>query len=330
MFARAPDTQFEYSNLGYALLAQAITVISGVRAQDFVATKLLTPLGLASTGWHSASSGDDVMVGHRWRDPEWIEEPPPLGDGDFAAAGGLWSTVRDMCRWMVFFLDAFPPRDDADLAPLARASRRQMQQVQRARRSAFADGRFSAGGYGYGLQVVHDAQFGHIVGHAGGLPGFGSYMRWLPERGAGVVALANTTYAPMGRATLEALEALADAGALPAAVSPQPSAGLRRAQDGLVRLLRQWDERLAAELFAPNVLLDEEGAHRRAALQFLSERLGDFRVGELTVDSAVRARFTLFGDDLCAVGVVVLSPELPVRIMSYEFAISDGEDLPRS
>jgi CubicO group peptidase (beta-lactamase class C family) len=45
VFARPPGTAFEYSNLGYVLLAQAIRGVSGVRAQEFVEVQLLAPLG---------------------------------------------------------------------------------------------------------------------------------------------------------------------------------------------------------------------------------------------------------------------------------------------
>ena len=33
-------------------------------------------------------------------------------------------------------------------------------------------------------------RFEHIVAHGGGLPGFGSYMAWLPEYGVGIFAMA--------------------------------------------------------------------------------------------------------------------------------------------
>ena len=50
-------------------------------------------------------------------------------------------------------------------------------------------------GYGYGLRISADCRFDHVVGHGGGLPGFGSYMAWLPEHGVGMFAMANLTYA---------------------------------------------------------------------------------------------------------------------------------------
>ena len=182
------------------------------------------------------------MSGHRWRD-EWIEESAPLADGGFAAIGGLWSTVHDVARWVGFLADAFPPRDEQDDGPLCRASRREMQQVHRARRSTFdtAANRLDAGGYGYGLVVTHDLRFGHIVSHSGGLPGFGSDMRWLPDRDFGVVALANLTYAPMRAMTGDLLEHLDDHGELPPPHAIPLSEALDAACGGLERLLGDWD-----------------------------------------------------------------------------------------
>ena len=65
------------------------------------------------------------------RDDAWLEEPiDPYGA--LAAMGGIFTTVRDLARWVAGFLDAFPPRDDPDDGhPLSRASRREMQQVRR-------------------------------------------------------------------------------------------------------------------------------------------------------------------------------------------------------
>ena len=77
--------------------------------------------------------------------------------------------------------------------------------------------RIDGGGYGFGHQVLHDDRFGTIVGHSGGLPGYGSNMRWLPGRRIGAVALANSTYAPMRLLTRRMLELLDDHGLVPSA-----------------------------------------------------------------------------------------------------------------
>jgi CubicO group peptidase (beta-lactamase class C family) len=321
-FSTAPRTRFEYSNLGWAMLGRVVSNVAAMPMQRYVTTEILAPLGLESTTW-GAPVDANVMIGHRWSD-EWIEEPVPLTDGGFAAIGGLWSTVHDVARWVTFLADAFPPRDDQDDGPLRRASRREMQQVHRARRSRFdtAANRLDAGGYGYGLVVTHDLRFGHIVSHSGGLPGFGSDMRWLPDRGLGVVALANLTYAPMREMTRDILEQLDDNGELPPPHAIPLSEALDAACGRLERLLRDWDGQPTDAVFAANVFLDRARAERRADAEHLRSRLGRWRPGPFRATTATSGSFTLHGESGEATVSVTLTPEDQPRIQSFDVEVA--------
>jgi CubicO group peptidase (beta-lactamase class C family) len=331
-FAHPPGTAFEYSNLGWVMLGRVVTNVAGAPVQEVVTKRLLEPLGLHATCWSRPVLGP-VMTGHRWCSGSWREETRPLDDGDFASMGGLWSTAADVAHWMLFLLDAFPPRDDPDEGPLRRASRREMQQVQRAWPSAYdaGSGRLNAGGYGYGLMVYHDLRFGHMVGHPGGLPGFGSFMRWLPDRGVGVVALGNVTYAEMEPATLEALELLDDLGALPPKPRIAATAALGRACDGLARLLDEWDDGLADTLFAENVFADEDRDVRRRRAARLRSDHGPLAPGELVASSATAGRFDLHGPRGGVRVSLTLTPEVPPRVQTYEIEpLAEGESGERS
>ena len=37
-------------------------------------------------------------------------------------------------------------------------------------------------GYGYGLRILDETDLGDVITHSGGLPGYGSNMRWLRGR----------------------------------------------------------------------------------------------------------------------------------------------------
>ena len=69
-----------------------------------------------------------------------------------------------------------------------------------------------------GLSTMNNSHW-QSVGHGGGVPGFGSHMRWAPDYGIGVVALANVTYANVHQACEDALNRLITAGQMPR-VSP--------------------------------------------------------------------------------------------------------------
>ena len=233
-FAAAPGTVFEYSNLGYGVLGQVVEAVAGMRLQDYVSRHFLEPLGMMDTVWDAARArpGARLARPHRLVDGAAVLDAAPLGDGAIAPMGGLWSTVADLALWISFLADAFPPRDGADDGPLRRASRRELQQVSRAIPAALTreavDGRVRlvAGGYGMGLEAREHLELGTMVTHSGGLPGFASNMRWLPDRGVGAVALANLTYQPMGNLTRDMLELLHDRGALPPR-RPRARAGAR-------------------------------------------------------------------------------------------------------
>ncbi|MGR5201047.1 hypothetical protein ACPV39_22435, partial [Photobacterium damselae] len=68
--------------------------------------------------------------GYRWQDDRWLEERQ-LPDGAFGPMGGMLTSVSDLARWVGLMLDAWPPRDGEERAPLGRASLREMQQVAR-------------------------------------------------------------------------------------------------------------------------------------------------------------------------------------------------------
>jgi CubicO group peptidase (beta-lactamase class C family) len=224
-FNWAPGTRFEYSNLGYAILGRVVTQASGVPYDEFIRTRLLAPLGMARTGFDAAEfPADGVARGYR-RGPAGWEEVPFDPYGAFAPMGGVFSSVRDLARWVAGFAAAFPPgavtRGGQNPPippwrpehPLRRASRRGMQLPQ-AVTGWRAPDRLPGGlagapaYYGFGLFADEDPALGRVVSHSGGYPGFGSNMRWHPATGLGVITLGNSTYAPMSVLADLILEAL--------------------------------------------------------------------------------------------------------------------------
>ena len=253
-FAWPPGTAFEYSNLGYGILGRVLTNVSGQEYRDLIRDRLLTPLGMDATVYEADQVPDARLArGHVHRDGAFVDEPfDPYGA--LASMGGVFSSVRDLTTWVHGFAEAFPARDDPEgTHPLSRASRREMQQVQRAFdpelgwTSAGAAPSLLAGGYGFGLFVSQDLTLGHVVDHSGGYPGFGSHMRWHPASGVGVIALGNRTYAPMSRPATEALKALvaAEVAAVGTVVGWDATEAARA---DVERLLAGWDGDLAARL----------------------------------------------------------------------------------
>jgi CubicO group peptidase (beta-lactamase class C family) len=321
--SRAPGTFFEYSNYSWAALGRVVATVTGQRHQDVVRARVLDPLALSSTVW---SAGDlpaaRIATGYRPAGEGFTAEVPLADGGDFAALGGLYSTVRDLARWSGVFLGAEPPRDAPERAPVSRATLREMQRA----RSAFAPGvewpslaeppGVIAGGYGYGLMIWHERDGQKHVGHPGGLPGYGTLMRWVPELGLSAILLANVTYAECEMPLRRALQLVAREAALPKRVI-RADPGLLAARDAVNGLVARWDDAAAARLFSPNVDLDEPLAERRAGLEALAERHGALtRDGEFEPEDALRGRWRLSGERGHVELDITMAPTIPPLVQT--------------
>ncbi|MDQ3128913.1 MAG: beta-lactamase family protein [Chloroflexota bacterium] len=322
-----PDSQFEYANLGYAILGVVITRAAGVPYRTAVEGRILAPLGLAATAFEPATTDPGrLALGYHRRADEWVAQPM-AGHGAFASMGGLFSTVRDLATWAGWLAAAFPARDDPDPArPLTRATRREMQQVQRAIApelrwtSAATPPVADVWGYGFGLFVNLDVKRGRTIGHGGGYPGYGSHMRWHPATGMAVVGVANGRYAPMATPCREALSVLVDGEAAPVH-RPRPWPALAAARSAVEALIDIWDDAVANSVFAMNVDLDDDRASRRAAIETLRDVHGRLHADptEPAVSlSAADLTWWLAGDRGRVKVELLLSPEHPPRIQWLE------------
>jgi hypothetical protein len=194
-----------------------------------------------------------------------------------------------------------------------------MQQIARsrpARVTAPTDStvQLNAGGYGYGLGISQSCEFGHVVAHSGGLPGYGSQMRWLPEYGVGFIALGNRTYTGWGGVITEALELLRATGALQPR-QPQPAAALVAAREAVSRLVLQWDDALADSVAAMNLFLDEAKERRAAQLEAVRNEVGACRnEGPFEVENALRGRWRMRCDRGGVEVAITLAPTIPAKV----------------
>lgn len=278
-FSRQPGQAMEYSNFGYATLGRIITNVSGKRYQDYIRDTLLIPLGMTSTTYDIATSPAARRArGYRWQDDAWVAEPD-MADGAFGAMGGIETSAQDYARWVAFLLSAWPARDAPDTGPVKRATVREIAEgsnfVQTAMRSPSIGGApcRQALAYGMGWRSLDDCDLGRVLTHGGGYPGYGSNVLLLPEKGVGVFALSNRTYAGPSVPAFRAALALAAAQRLPVRtvpVSGHVAAGYAAAQ----AIWAAGDVSIAKDRLAMNFLLDRDQAHWKAELARLKAQVG--------------------------------------------------------
>ena len=155
----APGERWHYSNLAYILLGEVVAALSGMPYEDYVEQRLLQPLGLTRTGFspdepvalaYSVEPYSDVLR----REPMLVERT-----GGIAAAGQLWSTVGDLCRWASFLADP----DPGVLAPEAIDLMTAVQTMADPYRWSLA--------WGVGLALMRKDERIYC-GHDGGMPGY--------------------------------------------------------------------------------------------------------------------------------------------------------------
>jgi CubicO group peptidase (beta-lactamase class C family) len=186
-----PNTQLKYCNLGYQLLGEIVHRASGIPYPDYVADRIVTPLGMSSTGFEPlppALAGRRATgYGGRAFSDELAVAPAMA---PVWAEGGLWSTVEDLGKWLSFQLAAHAEGPDAaeraGAGPvvLASATRREMHKPRYLSDEEWS----SAWGISWYSVRKDDVTW---VQHSGGLPGFTSNACFDRSTRVGAVVLVN-------------------------------------------------------------------------------------------------------------------------------------------
>lgn len=169
----APGEKWEYSNLGYFVLAEVITRVAGRSWTMYLSDTIFEPLGMDAT--HPTNTKvpvPELAQGYMDNDelreaPEWLA---------FRPSGAFLSTVLDLAKW------------DATLHTgriLTDATRQQMWS-----RVVLADG--STESYGFGWMITDfENRDRKLVYHFGGMPGYRAAFARFVDEGLSIIILMN-------------------------------------------------------------------------------------------------------------------------------------------
>lgn len=325
-FSNPPGIAYEYSNLGFALLGKIITNVSGQRYQEYIRENIWKPLGMKTSEWEYGNVAPDKLAhGYRWLNEKWNEEEllHDVPDGSWGAMGSMISSIDEFANYMALHLSAWPPSNAEDKGPLKRSSVREMHHPWRFNglnpNYKYPDGRncAMAGAYCYGLGWSRDCDGRIAIGHSGGLPGFGSQWRIVPDYGIGVVAFANRTYAGMGYVNTRVLDTLISMAGLRPRELP-PSAILEKRKNDLVKLLPDWNNAEASGIFAENFFPDYPiDTLKKYAREYYTKAGRIISVKEMKPENQLRGSFIIEGEKADIEIFFTLSPENPPLIQAY-------------
>jgi CubicO group peptidase (beta-lactamase class C family) len=326
-FSNTPGVAFEYSNLGFALLGQVITSITGKPYQDYITEAVIIPLGMKDTYYEFAKApAERLASGYRWEDEQWKEEPM-LHDGTYGAMGGILTTIEDFSKYVAFHQSAWPPRNETETGPLKRSSLREMHQLQRFT-GLFPNNKTRTGetcptvsGYGYGLGWRQDCKGVIRISHSGGLPGFGSEWRFYPHYNLGVVSFSNGTYGAPSLANAKAIDTLIALGNLKPLTLPV-SKILEERQQQIIQALSDWSHVNEMDILAENFYLDESSESWTKRIAALLLEIGKITGNTQVIpENQLRGSFTVQGDRSDLEVYFTLTPETPPLIQQLDITL---------
>jgi CubicO group peptidase (beta-lactamase class C family) len=168
-----PGTAYQYSNSGYAVLAQIVQTVSGKRFADFLRERVFHPAGMRNTVAFEdgISSVTDRAYGHTRTDDGW-----KIADQSTTSAvlgdGGIYSSLNDLIPWVKALSE----------------SRILGSDVQQAAFSAQFPATDSLS-YGYGWFIVTKGPA--MVYHTGSTRGFRTAIIRIPNHELTVILLTN-------------------------------------------------------------------------------------------------------------------------------------------
>ncbi|HEY0310120.1 MAG TPA: serine hydrolase [Luteimonas sp.] len=212
--------QYAYDNILFGVAQLVVESASGMPYDRFLQQRIFDPLGMDETVYNSDHLGDatNVATGYAKADFKDIVPAPRMTWSNVGGAGGIYSSVHDLSKWVRVQLagGAIPASIGGEPGErlFTEDAQREMWTmltpipVRKPSMPEFEPITPNFQGYGEGWNLA-DYRGHKLVWHTGGWPGMVSRVTMLPEQGIGVVVLTN---AEMGAAfnavTMRALDAM--------------------------------------------------------------------------------------------------------------------------
>jgi CubicO group peptidase (beta-lactamase class C family) len=322
--AYVPGQNFEYSNLGYALLGQIIKRVSKQSFEKYITENILVPLNMNHTYWeYSNVPSNELVHGYRLVNGQWKEEEL-LHSGAFSSTGGILTSVEDFSKYMILHLSAWPADNKKSNGPVANGTVREMHtqgtitRLRRQRDESKPCPMITS--YNNGLSWSRNCSGKTTIQHSGGLPGFGSNWAFMPEYDIAVVSLTNLTYAAPDLLNARVLDTLITiAGLEPRTI--HTSVMLKQRKQELLKILPDWNNASVSSVFSGNFFKDYFIDDLKAESRALYAKVGRIiSIGKVIPVNQLRGYFTLTGEAGKLDIWFTLSPENPALIQEYKMS----------
>lgn len=185
-------TKFDYDNLLYIVAGEVIARASGMSYEAFVQKRIIEPLQMNNTFVGSLLKDKSNLAAPHSSESGVIKTIDVYDIGMGSAAGGIFSNVADMSKWMLLHLNKGYYGADLKTSLFSLKNHNEMWRlhtVMETNPNPRYNSHFNGYGLGWGLTDVK----GNLkVSHTGGLPGMLSIVTMYPDLNLGIVILTNT------------------------------------------------------------------------------------------------------------------------------------------
>jgi hypothetical protein len=185
-------TQFDYDNLLYIVAGEVIARASGMSYESFVQNRIIEPLQMNNSFVGSLLKDKSNLSTPHSSESGTIKKIDAYDIGMGSAAGGIYSNVTDMSKWMIMRLNKGKYGIDLKSSIFSLKNHNEMWRIHTVTETnpnPRYNSHFSGYGLGWGLS---DAKGNLKVSHTGGLPGMLSIVTMYPDLNLGIVILTNT------------------------------------------------------------------------------------------------------------------------------------------
>lgn len=188
---------FQYNNTTWIAAGEVIEAISGMSWDDFVATRIFSPLGMtrSTTLMEPLGRLDNVATPHN-PSPDGEPAPVPYRNIDNAGpAGSINSSAMQMAQWVRLQLGGGEYEGERLISEEAVREMHTSQMIIRKEGTwglVWPESDFLTYGLGWFLSSYRDVT---MVSHGGNIDGMTAYVGFVPRRGYGMVILANLSAA---------------------------------------------------------------------------------------------------------------------------------------
>lgn len=185
-------SKYDYDNLLYIVAGEVVARVSGMSWEELIESRIMKPLGMT----HSAATYNRLKDKSNVIDPHApVNGKVVVVDRDFNtvadAAGGIYSSVSDMCKWIIMQMNDGKYGDGLTKQLFSAEVHRSMwspQTIINVGDSTPYNTHFLSYGLGWGLSDVRGFK---QVSHTGGLSGIVTQVTLIPELKLGIIVFTN-------------------------------------------------------------------------------------------------------------------------------------------